>query len=50
MQNKRKGFFYYQKTSLFKKPFTLMRWSDGWMSRGLSELVVLLSQKSEETK
>jgi rhamnogalacturonyl hydrolase YesR len=39
MQHPRKGFFYYQKTRLFRKPFTLMRWSCGWMSRGLSCLV-----------
>ncbi|HNW69189.1 MAG TPA: hypothetical protein PKI01_02205 [Bacteroidales bacterium] len=39
MQNQKKGFFYYQKTSLFRKPYTLMRWSCGWMGRGLSELV-----------
>lgn len=39
MQNKKTGFFYYQKTSWFRKPFTLMRWSNGWMSRGLSELL-----------
>jgi rhamnogalacturonyl hydrolase YesR len=39
MQNKKKGFFYYQKTRWFRKPFTLMRWSCGWMSRGLSELL-----------
>lgn len=38
MQNKKKGFFYYQKTKWFRKPFTLMRWSCGWMSRGLSVL------------
>ncbi len=40
MQNRKKGFFYYQKTSLFRKPYTLMRWSCGWMSRGLSEFEV----------
>ncbi len=40
MQNQKKGFFYYQKTKLFRKPYTLMRWSCGWMSRGLSELQV----------
>ena len=39
MQHPEKGFFYYQKTALFRKPFTLMRWSNGWMSRGLSELL-----------
>jgi rhamnogalacturonyl hydrolase YesR len=39
MQNQKKGFFYYQKTRFFRKPFTLMRWSCGWMSRGLSCIV-----------
>ncbi len=39
MQHPTKGFFYYQKTKWFRKPFTLMRWSCGWMSRGLSLLV-----------
>ncbi|MCX7696744.1 MAG: hypothetical protein N2Z72_03505 [Bacteroidales bacterium] len=39
MQHPTKGFFYYQKTRFFRKPFTLMRWSNGWMARGLSELV-----------
>jgi len=39
MQHPTKGFFYYQKTRWFRKPFTLMRWSCGWMSRGLSMLV-----------
>lgn len=40
MQHKKKGYFYYQKTSLFRKPYTLMRWSCGWMSRGLSMLLI----------
>jgi hypothetical protein len=39
MQHPEKGFFYYQKTKFFRKPFTLMRWSNGWMARGLSELL-----------
>ncbi len=39
MQHPRKGYFYYQKTRWFRKPFTLMRWSCGWMSRGLSMLM-----------
>lgn len=39
MQNQKKGYFYYQKTKLFRKPFTLMRWSCAWMSRGLSMLL-----------
>jgi len=43
MQNEKKGFFYYQKTKYFRKPFTLMRWSNGWMSRGLSVLYLKLS-------
>lgn len=33
------GFFYYQKTRFFKKPFTIMHWSNGWMARALSELI-----------
>jgi len=45
MQNRKKGFFYYQKTSLFRKPYTLMRWSCGWMSRGLSELVKIRTNR-----
>lgn len=39
MQNNKKGFFYYQKTKLFKKPYTLMHWSNGWMALGLSTLI-----------
>ena len=39
MQNKKKGWFYYQKTKLFKKPYSLMHWSNGWMARGMSELL-----------
>lgn len=42
MQHEKKGFFYYQKTKYFRKPFTLMRWSNGWMSRGLSSLILEL--------
>jgi rhamnogalacturonyl hydrolase YesR len=45
MQNPRKGFFYYQKTKYFRKPFTLMRWSCGWMARGLSELISAKNDK-----
>ena len=44
MQNQKKGFFYYQKTKLFRKPYTLMRWSCGWMSRGLSELMCKIEE------
>jgi hypothetical protein len=39
MQHPKKGYFYYQKNRYFKTPFTLMRWSNGWMARALSELV-----------
>jgi hypothetical protein len=39
MQNKSEGYFYYQKMKYFRKPFTLMRWSCGWMSRGLSVII-----------
>ena len=38
MQNKKEGYFYYQKYFFFKKPFTIMHWSNGWMSRALSML------------
>jgi hypothetical protein len=44
MQNPVDGFFYYQKTRWFRKPYTLMRWSCGWMSRGLSELIILMDK------
>jgi len=50
MQNKKIGYFYYQKTKLFKKPFTLMHWSNGWMSRGLSELIKYSEIKQDEKK
>lgn len=33
------GFFYYQKTRFFKKPFTIMHWSNGWMAKALSDLI-----------
>jgi rhamnogalacturonyl hydrolase YesR len=39
MQQKNKGYFYYQKHRFCKKRFTLMRWCNGWMSRALSVLV-----------
>jgi hypothetical protein len=39
MQNTRSGFFYYQKYFFFKKPFTIMHWSNGWMARALSMLI-----------
>ena len=39
MFNRKKGYFYYQKTRFFTKPFTLMRWSNGWMGRALSCIV-----------
>lgn len=38
MFNNKKRYFYYQKTRFFRKPFTLMRWSNGWMARALSEI------------
>lgn len=43
----RKGWFYYQKTKLFRKPYTLMHWSNGWMARGLSELTKALYEKDK---
>ena len=30
------GRFYYQKTRLFTKRFTLLRWCNGWMARALA--------------
>jgi uncharacterized protein YyaL (SSP411 family) len=39
MQQKNKGYFYYQKHRFYTKRFTLMRWCNGWMSRALSMLV-----------
>ncbi len=43
MQHPGHGFFYYQKTKFFRKPFTLMRWSCGWMARALGCLAESLS-------
>jgi uncharacterized protein YyaL (SSP411 family) len=45
MQNKKEGFFYYQKKRFYKKPFTIMHWSNGWMALALSKLL-LDSQKN----
>lgn len=39
MQNKKLGYFYYQKTKFYKKPFTLMHWSNAWMTYGISKLI-----------
>ncbi|MBP9005015.1 MAG: hypothetical protein KBG36_02060 [Candidatus Marinimicrobia bacterium] len=39
MQNKQEGFFYYQKGRFFKKPFTIMHWSNGWMAIAMSEII-----------
>lgn len=39
MQNKKSGYFYYQKHRLYTKRFTLMRWCNAWMSRALSMLL-----------
>jgi len=39
MQNKKHGFFYYQQTRYFKKRFTIMHWSNGWMARALSAML-----------
>lgn len=39
MQNLNTGYFYYQKYFFFKKPFTIMHWSNGWMARALSMLI-----------
>ncbi len=48
MQNKKHGWFYYQKTRLMKKPFTLMHWSNGWMAMALSELVRFEAKKTND--
>ena len=32
-----RGFFHYQQTRLFTKPFCLMRWGNAWMCRALTE-------------
>ncbi|MEI6122677.1 MAG: hypothetical protein WCQ95_03540, partial [Bacteroidota bacterium] len=50
MQNQQKGYFYYQKTKYFRKPFSLMRWSCGWMARGLSQLLLISEQKSDNSE
>jgi hypothetical protein len=39
MQNEAQGFFYYQKYFFFRKPFTIMHWSNGWMARALSMII-----------
>lgn len=39
MQNKNEGYFYYQKGRFFKKPFTIMHWSNGWMAKAMSEII-----------
>jgi hypothetical protein len=39
MQNHKSGYFYYQKYFFFRKPFTIMHWSNGWMARALSMLI-----------
>ena len=45
----RDGRFYYQQQHYFTKRFTLLRWCNGWMARGLSALAVshvMQNQKS----
>jgi len=39
MLNEKRGYFYYQKYFFYKKPFTIMHWSNGWMARALSTLI-----------
>ncbi|NIW78988.1 MAG: hypothetical protein GWN16_05780, partial [Calditrichae bacterium] len=39
MQNQNEGYFYFQKHRLYTKRFTLMRWCNAWMARGLSTIV-----------
>ena len=33
------GRFYYQKSRLYRRKFTLMRWCNGWMARALASLL-----------
>lgn len=40
LYNNDKGFFYYQKSRLYKKKFTLMRWCNAWMARAISEFLL----------
>jgi hypothetical protein len=44
MQDKKEGFFYYQKYPLFTWKLNLMRWNNSWMAWALAEL---LSRKGE---
>jgi hypothetical protein len=39
MQNKKHGFFYYQRSKFYKKRFTIMHWSNGWMARALGAMI-----------
>ena len=39
MQNKKNGYFYYQKHRFYTKRFTLMRWCNAWMARALAMLM-----------
>lgn len=49
MQHPTEGYFYYQKTKYYKKPFTLMRWSNGWMARAMSDLIQVNAPTNSKT-
>ncbi len=40
------GRFYYQKTESYTKKFTLLRWCNGWMARGLSSYLLNTTKQS----
>ena len=40
MFDETRGYFYYQKGRLVTKRFTLMRWCNAWMAKGLSDLLL----------
>jgi len=39
MQNKDEGYFYYQNGRFFKRSFTIMHWSNGWMAKAMSDII-----------
>jgi len=43
------GRFYYQKTARYTKRFTLLRWCNGWMARGLSAYVRHVAAECQDT-
>jgi len=49
MQNKDEGYFYYQIGRFFKRSFTIMHWSNGWMAKAMSEIIRKYYEKSRNT-